>query len=109
MSSIFDRQRLKPSQLRTVANRRYADARYLADSGKNKHANGAMYVGGFVVECLLKAKLIEKYPWLERHIDAAKLSITEREIFYLCYRSHDLERIIELLPELSQNQTIVSG
>ena len=50
--SIFERGLLTAVQLRTVADRRFDDARYLADSRTNKYANGAMYLAGFVVEVL---------------------------------------------------------
>jgi len=61
---IFARVRVSPTQLRTVAERRFDDASYLRESGKNARANGAMYLAGFVLECLLKARLIEKYSCL---------------------------------------------
>lgn len=56
--SIYERQPLNPAQLVTVAQRRFDDAQALCDTGKNKHANGALYLGGFVIELLLKAKLL---------------------------------------------------
>lgn len=64
ISSIFDRVALRPAQLRTVADRRMADAQFLRSRGGGRHANGAMYLAGFVVECLLKAQLLERYRWL---------------------------------------------
>jgi hypothetical protein len=33
----------------------FGDAAALRDTKKNERANGAMYLAGFVVECLLKA------------------------------------------------------
>jgi hypothetical protein len=65
MSSVFARQRLTPSQARTVADRRRADASALQRLKQNRHANGAMYLAGIAVELLLKALLLEKYPWLQ--------------------------------------------
>lgn len=62
--SIFAKTKLTPSQLRTVAERRFADARCLLKSGENERANGAMYLAGFVIECHLKACLLEVHPWL---------------------------------------------
>lgn len=62
--TIFDRLRLRPSQLRTVVDRRFDDAETLRRTGENARANGAIYLGGFVIECLLKAKLLEEFPWL---------------------------------------------
>ncbi|GMU21650.1 MAG: hypothetical protein AMXMBFR13_17410 [Phycisphaerae bacterium] len=59
--SVFSRERLKPSQLRMVAERRWGDADCLRHSGLNSRANGAMYLAGFAIECLLKAALLEKH------------------------------------------------
>ena len=98
---IFDRTRLSPGQLRTVANRRFDDAKYLRNSGNNARANGAMYLAGFVLECLLKARLLERYSWLQSHGRSKILTARrERVIWDLCYRSHDLAGILECLPEL---------
>jgi len=64
--TIFDKLRLiRPTQLRTVADRRFGDADSLRRTGRNARANGAMYLGGFVIECPLKALLLEKFPWLQ--------------------------------------------
>lgn len=94
---------MRPSQLRTVADRRFEDAYYLLKSGRNARANGAMYLGGFVIECLLKALLMEKYPWLQnRGRSEGTTKTAEREIWYLCYRGHDLERISSKLPEVTR-------
>lgn len=101
MATIFDRQRrLKPSQMRTVAERRFADAQALCDTDKNERANGAQYLGGFVIEMLLKARLIDLHP------DVAKLQAHERmdeevrHIWSLIYRSHDLDEMLKRLPQL---------
>jgi len=101
MASIFDRsRRLKPSQLRTVADRRYADARALCDTEKNAHANGAQYLGGFVLEMLLKAQLIEKYPHTASRQSHEPMAAEERQVWSLIYRSHDLEEMLDHLAEL---------
>ena len=62
---IFQKVRLRPTQLRTVANRRFGDAEALRETGQNARANGVMYLGGFVIECLLKAQLLERFRWLQ--------------------------------------------
>jgi hypothetical protein len=61
---IFARGRLTPRQLRTVSDRRYDDAQALVRTGENARANGAIYIAGFSVECLLKAELVEQHAWL---------------------------------------------
>ena len=58
---IFLKVRLRPTQLRTVAERRFDDAVALRQTGKNARANGAIYLGGFAIECLLKARLLEDF------------------------------------------------
>jgi hypothetical protein len=100
MASIFEKVKLRPSQLRTVADRRLADARYLRDSRRNERANGAMYLGGFVVECLMKASLLERNPWLQNAAIPSRRTPAEQKLWSLCYRSHDLEEILEQLPEM---------
>jgi hypothetical protein len=98
MADIFEKARLNPSQLRTVADRRLDDAQYLCDSGKNARANAAMYLAGFVLECLLKAKLLEKFPRLETAGAPDRLPQEERRMWPLCYRSHNLAEILDRLP-----------
>ena len=102
MATIFQRMRLHPRQLRTVAERRFDDARYLLRSGRNARANASMYLAGFVVECLLKAALLEHYRWLQSAGTPAGRPEPEREIWFLCYRSHDLTGILERLPGLTR-------
>ena len=97
MASIFERVRLKPSQLRTVAERRYADADALRKTGQNARANGVMYLGGFVLECLLKANLLETYTWLQNR---SPTSASESVLWNLCYLKHDLASILAKLPAL---------
>jgi hypothetical protein len=97
--SVFNRVPLNAKQLRTVADRRYDDADYLRASGRNKHANGVLYLGGFVLECLLKARLLETFPQLilpPRPGDARAM-----KRYDLLWR-HDLAAIVEELPNLVQ-------
>lgn len=98
-SNIFQKQRLTPGQFRAVAERRFKDARCLLESGKNERANGAIYMGGFVIECLLKAILLERHPNLQRPVDPATLSRPDREVLGLLY-SHALEEMLVFLPDL---------
>jgi len=100
--SIFQKMRLGPAQLRTVANRRFDDAKALRKTGQNARANGAMYLAGFVVECLLKAKLIEKHAWLQHAPKVASLAKPQQRLYDLCYRWHDLAELLDHLPELKQ-------
>jgi hypothetical protein len=101
-SNIFSKSRLRPSQMRTVAERRFGDAEYLFDSAENERANGAMYLAGFVIECLLKASLFEWHKWLQSSRSSEGLSAADRQIWSLCFRSHDLDEILSHLPELTE-------
>jgi hypothetical protein len=96
--TIFHRERLRPNQLRTVADRRMSDAVYLLESKGNARLNAAMYLGGFVIECLLKARLLEAYPRIQTAGGPEPGSEQERHLWYLCFRSHDLDRILDFLP-----------
>ena len=100
MASIFDRQSLTASQLRTVARLRFEDARALCDTGKNAHANGAQYLGGFVIEMLLKAQLINHYPTVARRRPHEAMAPAERAVWSLIHRSHDLTEMLERLPQV---------
>ena len=102
MGNIFKKMRLTPSQLRTVAERRFDDAEILRRTGKNARANGAMYMAGFVIECLLKARLLEKYSWLQNARNIGALPKTDLMLYNLCYRMHDLTAILDRLPEVKQ-------
>ena len=101
--NIFSKMSLTPKQLRTVADRRFGDALALRDTHKNERANGAMYLGGFVIECLLKAKLLQEYPWLQNCSHPQGRSSRDQKIWSLCYRKHDLEEVLIHLPRLSKS------
>ena len=102
MADIFEKSQLKPGQMRTVADRRYDDAEYLRKSELNRHANGVYYLGGFVLECLLKAQMLEKFPELRKPpSDPAKLTPEQTHRFNLVYRWHNLKALLVELPELT--------
>jgi hypothetical protein len=90
---------LTPQQFITIAQFRFDDATALSDTGRNARANGTMYIAGFVVECLLKARLLRRHEWLQRVREPGRLSKRERELWFLCHRSHDLIRLLEAVPD----------
>ena len=94
------RQQLSSNALRTVADRRFGDAVALRDTKNNERANGAMYLAGFVVECLLKAQMLVEHAWLGNASRAALKTDEQRELWSLCYRRHDLDEIFARLPKL---------
>jgi hypothetical protein len=100
--AIFERPQLNATQLLTVADRRLEDATYLANSGLNARANGAMYLAGFAVECCLKSALLRTYPWLRNAATPEGRSDADRTIWMLCYRSHALDEIVARLPGLRE-------
>jgi hypothetical protein len=102
------RTRLSPGQARTVASWRYDDARRLWQSGLVKHMNGEVYLGGLVLDCLLKARLLEKHPVLGS-VAPQRLSAEFQHRWNLVYRTHDLEALLVELPDLNhllQNASI---
>jgi hypothetical protein len=101
MASIFDKQRLTPGQLRAVAELRLDDALALLATGINARANGAIYLAGFVIECLLKAQLLERHPNLQGRVDPAALSAADAEVFALLYR-HDLDEMLVFLRQVRE-------
>ena len=97
---IFDKQtELKPSAMATVAERRFNDAEALRETEENARANGVAYLVGFVVEILLKARLVSKYSSIAKKRQH-QLSEAEREVWSLIWRRHDLEAMLERMPEL---------
>ncbi len=60
-----------------------------------------MYLGGFVIECLLKAKLLERFPWLKSAGSPAGRAKRDQWLWHLCYRSHQLDEILSHLPEVT--------
>jgi hypothetical protein len=96
---IFKKLRLNPSQLHAVAELRFEDAECLRRSGTAKRANGVFYLGGSVIECLLKARLIQEYPELRSPPeDRSNWDKQNQELFNLCYRWHDLSALLDHLP-----------
>jgi hypothetical protein len=104
---IVDKIRLTPGQLRAVAELRFGDAQCLVNSAESQRANGAIYIAGFVIECLLKALLLDRYPNLRSPVDPVKLSPRDREIFDLLY-SHELDVMIGFLPDIKPKFMAVS-
>jgi hypothetical protein len=99
VASIYARQPLNPRQLITVAQRRFDDAEVLYQTGKNRHANGALYLGDFVIELLLKAQLLRRWEKLGR-VCTDELKPDERPIWHLLHRSHDLKEILDRMPDV---------
>jgi hypothetical protein len=97
---IFEKQRqLKPSTMATVAERRFDDAEALYKTADNARANGAAYLVGFVVEILLKARLIEKFPGIARKRQH-EVTDVERNVWRLIWKQHDLEGMVYYLREI---------
>lgn len=97
MASIYDRNSvLSPTAMKTAAERRFRDAEALCNTGDNERAVGAQYLCGFVVEILLKRRLV-----LGHSVTAKKqqhgLHKTERKIWNLIWRSHDLADMVDAL------------
>jgi hypothetical protein len=98
---IFGKQcLLKSSTMAIVAERRFEDAKALCDLGQNARANGAAYLVGFVIEILLKARLVDKHPAIARKRPHEVIE-TERPAWRLIWQNHDLEGMLEALPELA--------
>ena len=56
-------------------------------------------MAGFVIECLLKALLLERHPNLQAPVDPATLSPSDKDVLDSLY-SHDLDDMLGFLPEL---------
>jgi hypothetical protein len=97
---IFEKQSvLKPTAMRTVAERRFDDAQALAHTNENARANGTAYLAGFVIEILLKAQLVERFKQISSKRPHELLD-SEREVWSLIWRSHDLEAMLNRMPQL---------
>ncbi len=99
---IFTKLRLKPDQMRAVAEKRFGDSKCLLKSNDKDRANGAIYMAGLVIECLLKALLLDRHPNLRVGIDPARLSSSDQEVFYLIYQRHELDDMCGFIPELEK-------
>jgi len=89
---------LTPNQIRAAADQRFTDAQCLLNSPKARY-NGAVYLCGLVLDCLLKARLLEKHS----HLAAAtpdRLSPRDRHLWNLVFRSHELEVLLHELPDV---------
>ena len=82
-----------------VAQRRFDDAEALCNTNDNARANGAAYLLGFVLEILLKARLVAKYPTTARKRQHEVLT-DEQGIWILIWRQHDLAAMLDQLPEI---------
>jgi hypothetical protein len=102
MADIFARRHLSPAQARTVAQRRFEDAEWLRKSNDNARANGVFYLAGIVIECLLKAALLERHPDMQRAVAQDTLSSSGRRVWSLIYRLHGLDEMPAFLPDLQK-------
>lgn len=82
-----------------VAERRFGDAEALSQTSDNARANGVAYLVGFVVEILLKARLVDKFPEIARKRQHEVIE-SERDVWRLIWRQHDLEAMLEKMSEL---------
>jgi hypothetical protein len=106
---IFSKQaKITSGQLRAVADHRFDDAKCLLASRQNARANGAMYLGGFVIECLLKALLLDRHPNLQGPVDPATLSEEDREVHRLLF-GHALDEMVLFLPEIEKKLIGLTG
>ena len=104
-SGIFERQaNLKPSAMKTAAERRFGDAEVLRNTQDNARANGVAYLVGFVIEILLKAKLVEKFSSIAKKRQD-QLTNDEREVWFLIWKRHDLEAMLLRMRELEAHLT----
>jgi hypothetical protein len=75
-----------------AALKRRADAWALVRAGR-EHTRAATYLGGYAVECKLKAIAMEIYDcWTLRQL-ADRLGVSDQEVF-----THGLEALLERLP-----------
>lgn len=99
--SIFTRNaRVRPGQMIAVAERRFGDAEALCRTGANARANGAQYLCGIVIEILLKTQLIELYPAITGKRQHQLVDDSERRVWSLVWRSHDLSEMLDHLRDL---------
>lgn len=88
-----------PHKLVKAARQRLDDAQALLATGKRAHATGAVYLGGFAIEILLKARLVRQYPGIaakQQH----EINERERHIWNLIWRQHNLSAMLLELPQL---------
>jgi len=98
--NIFEKHGdLRPSAMATVAERRFDDAEALKNTHQNARANGVAYLVGFVIEILLKARLVSKFPETAKKRQH-QVADGERDLWRLIWREHDLEGMLSWLPEL---------
>ena len=93
--------------MKAVAERRFDDAEALRKTNVNARANGVAYLVGFVIEILLKAKLVEKYPTIAKTAQHT-LKDEQREVWSLIWRRHDLEGMLSQLAELEASLKLQS-
>jgi hypothetical protein len=97
---IFDKEpQLRPSTMAAVAERRFGDAEALSRTEENARANGVAYLVGFVIEILLKARLVARFRNTARKRQH-EVTDAEREVWRLIWKQHDLEAMLERMPEL---------
>ena len=94
-----------PSQLLTIADRRYRDAVALVATGNNERAVGAAYLAGYVVEILLKRQLLLKYHSLASRKDRSSLPGNVVRLFWF---SHNLEAMLDELTDVRETLRIAS-
>jgi hypothetical protein len=101
-SSVFQKNRPNAAQLRQAGGWRLGDARALVASGDRARANGAIDMAGFAVECWLKARLLGKFPALNRVPLPDRLGDRERDAERLLWQ-HDVPALLDTVPDVQRS------
>ena len=87
------------SEQRVAGIKRLADSRALLAAGA-AHARGAMYLGGYAVECRIKATLMLTHGVLTLPLLAGRLGVDDRDVM-----THGLEALLRKSPAFARFQT----
>ncbi len=87
------RKALSVDQMISVAEERWKDAACLFDA---KRWNGAIYLAGITVECILKGLLLDRHPNLKTLSDVQRLSASDRFVPGLIFKSHELDTMLAI-------------
>ena len=92
--------RARPNQYRAVAFMRLEDAKKLPNSARS---SGAVYLGGYAIECMLKAQLLCKHVFLQTHAQSeVGLTDNQRGLWRMAYMLHDIDSLLKELPSVAR-------
>lgn len=87
------------ARVQKISALRTGDAECLRDAKDDERLFGAFYMAGYAIESSLRAKVLERYPHLNRRENEPRKGTDDARRWALLYKDHNLQGLLEELTE----------